>query len=272
MLVFDHLNRLLPDEYNRLLTSSAKGVATTGSLCLWCGNVDVRGADRQLGVKLCSLPSAHVSFPILTRDELLAAYIAISEDKKCRWGDAVLHLMLDLCGTDLALVKSATDYLHGDWSNPLHDQNVWDRVHEWLKDDETVDGYRVRLTALPSSSRTTLALIRFGGKPRCPRPEILEEVDDGLRRLWLDGFIMPNLLPGYYQVRNLVARFLLDETVIPELLFCRASNERTGALLQDAETMLRHVLASVFASMGVDIVRNRLETNATARRGDRQGT
>ena len=259
VVVLDHAGRLPPDTYRRLVASTAENADRTGDLCLWCGNLDARSADRELGVKLCSVPSAHVSFPMLTRDELLAAYRAIASDRGCRWGDAVLHLMLDLCGTDLALVKSATDYLHGDWSGRLYDESVWDRVHEWLNDDDTVDGYRERLSALPRSCETTLALVRFGGKAQCLRAELIEEVDDGLRQLCLDGFIIPNLLPGFYQLRNLVVRFVLDESVQPELLFRRATNERTAALLQDAETMLRQVLASVFGRIGVDDARKRLE-------------
>ena len=112
---------------------------------------------------------------------------------------------------------------------------------------------------MPESSEVALALIRFGGKPQCLRPELIEEVDDGLRRLCLDGFIIPNLLPGFYQLRNLVVRFLLDESIQPRLLFRRATNARALALLQDTETMLRQVLASVFVRIGVSATRARLE-------------
>ena len=259
IVVLDHAGRLLGDAYSRLVAFVAENTATSGQLCLWCGNLDARAADRELGVKLCSVPSAHVSFPIMTRDELLAVYRAIAGERACSWGDAVQYLMLDLCGTDLALVKSATDYLHGDWNDRLYDESVWDRVEEWLNEDETVDAYRARLSALPESSEVALALIRFGGKPQCLRPELIEEVDDGLRRLCLDGFIIPNLLPGFYQLRNLVVRFLLDESIRPRLLFRRATNERAAALLQDTETMLRQVLASVFARIGVGAARERLE-------------
>jgi hypothetical protein len=233
--------------------------AKTGDLCLWCGNLDARFADRQLGVKLCTVPSAHVSFPMLTRDELLAGYRTIADDRGCRWGDAVLYLMLDLCGNDLALVMSATEYLPGDWSDRLYEESVWDSVQEWLDDDATVDAYRARIGALPKSCEARLALIRFGGKPHCLRTELIEEVDDGLRRLCLDGFVIPNLLPGFYQLRNLVVRFLLDESVQPEQLFRRAANERAGALLQDTETMLRQVLAAVFGRIGPDAAREKLQ-------------
>src|SRR5262249_44739006 len=141
----------------------------------------------------------------------------------------------------------------------LYDESVWDRIQEWLKDDDTVDAYRARLSALPRSCEATLALVRFGGKPRCLRAELIEEADDGLRRLCLDGFLIPNLLPGFYQLRNLIVPFLLDESVQPESLFRRATNERAAALLQDAETMLRQVLVSVFVRIGLDVARERLE-------------
>ncbi len=285
VIVLDHVCRLPRDDYRRLLKLATDHAAGTGDLCLWCGNLDVRAADRQLGMKLCSVPSAHVtfpvvtrdelvqayrvlagergaahvSFPILTRDELAAAYQCIASERSCRWGDAVIYLMLDLCGTDLSLVKSATDYLHGDWSDRLYDESIWDRISEWLKEDDAVDAYRTRLNALPANCETILALVRFGGKPQCLRAELIEEADDGLRQLCLDGFIIPNLLPGFYQLRNLVVRFLLDESIQPELLFRRATNERAAALLQDTETMLRQVLASVFGRIGVDAAREKLE-------------
>jgi hypothetical protein len=259
VLLLDHVGRLSPEDYRRLVPVVAESAAKCQGLCLWCGNLDARKADRELGVKLCSVPSAHVSFPMFARDELLTAYRAVADDRGCRWGDAVLYLMLDLCGTDLALVKSATEYLPGDWSDRLYEESVWDRVQEWLDEDGTVDAYRARLGALPKSCETTLALIRFGGKPQCLRAELIEEVDDGVRRLCLDGFIIPNLLPGFYQVRNLVVRFLLDESIRPELLFRRAASERAAALLQDTETMLRQVLAAVFGRVGPTAAREKLE-------------
>jgi hypothetical protein len=143
--VLDHVGRLPPDDYRRLVNAMAESSPRRAKdLCLWCGNLDARNADRQFGVKLCSVPSAHVSFPMLTRDELLAGYRAIADERGCRWGDAVLYLMLDLCGTDMALVRSATDYLPGNWSDRLYEESVWDRVQEWLDDDATVDAYRAQ--------------------------------------------------------------------------------------------------------------------------------
>ena len=119
------------------------------------------------------------------------------------------------------------------------------------------------LAALKDDCGSTLALTRFGGKPRCLRAELIEESEDGLRKLSLHGLLIPNLLPGFYQLRNLVVRFLMDETVAPDLHFRRATNERAAALLQDAETMLRQVLAAVFRRLGPDAAREILQALPT---------
>ncbi len=259
VVILDHATSLSMEDYKRLLAITTEASAKNRDICVWCGNVDARGTDRGLGTKLCSVPSAHITFPVLSRDELLSAYRYVSDAKGCRWGDAVLYLMLDLCGTDLRLVNSITDHLHGDWSDRLYDDSVWDRIQEWLKVDEVVDSYRSSLAALREECGDTLALIRFGGKPRCARAELIDESDDGLRKLCLKGFLIPNLLPGFYQLRSLVVRFLLDESVAPEVHLRRATNERAAALLQDAETMLRQVLTAVFARVGLDAARTRLQ-------------
>lgn len=253
VVIMDHVATLAPDALQRLLQATYKAGEKNRDIFLWCGGVDARATS------ICSVPSAHVSFPVLSQHELLAAYKHIAAEHGCRWGEAILYLLLDLCGTDLSMVRSITDYLPGDWSDRLYDDTVWDRIGDWLKQDEKVDAYRSRLASLRRSCGDTIALVRFGGKPVCKRSELIEESDDGLRRLCLDGFLAPNLLPGFYQLRNLVVRFLLDESIQPELLFRRSANERAGALLQDAETMLRHVLASIFAVIGVDAAKERLE-------------
>jgi len=259
VIVLDHLTDLLFDDYKRCLQIVSLKTGETDDLCLWCGPLDARNADRNLGVKLCSVPSAHVSFPVLPRDELLSAYRAIAAAHGCRWGDAILYLLLDFCGGDLRLVEGATDYLHGDWSDRLYDESVWDRIREWLANDEAITGYCTRLNDLPPSCAAVLALVRFGGKPRCLRAEVIEEVDDALRRLCLTGFLIPNLLPGFYQLRNLAVRFLLDASIRPDLLFRRATNERAAQLLQDAETMFRQVLTAAFQRIGSERARELLE-------------
>jgi hypothetical protein len=253
VVILDHVANLPADSFRRLVDGASSASDRSRDIFLWCGSVDARAAN------LCSVPSAHVSFPVLSRHELLSAYRHIAAEEGCRWGDAVLYLLLDLCGTDLSLVRSITDYLTGDWSDRLYDDTVWDRISDWLEQDQRVDSYRSRLASLRADCADTLALVRFGGKPLCKRVELIEETDDGLRRLCLNGFLAPNLLPGFYELRNLLTRFLLDESMQLESLFRRATNERVGALLQDAEMMLRHVIASVFTVIGIDAAKAQLE-------------
>ena len=253
VVILDHVANLPPDSCRRLVEGTSSASDRSRDIFLWCGSVDARVAN------LCSVPSAHVSFPVLSRHELLSAYRYIAAEEGCRWGDAVLYLLLDLCGTDLSLVRSIADYLTGDWSDRLYDDTVWDRIGDWFEQDQRVDSYRSRLASLRADCADTLALVRFGGKPLCKRVELIEETDDGLRRLCLNGFLAPNLLPGFYELRNLLTRFLLDESMQLESLFRRATNERVGALLQDAEMMLRHVIASVFAVIGIDAAKAQLE-------------
>ena len=113
--------------------------------------------------------------------------------------------------------------------------------------------------------KALLQLLRLGGKLPCHREEICEETDDAIRLLYLQGFLVQNLLPGYYQLRNLLVRYLLLEDhegsadVRPENLFRRNTNERVGQLLQDAESTLRWVLWSVFAKLGAEEVQRVLE-------------
>jgi hypothetical protein len=200
----------------------------------------------------------------LPRDELLAVYQAIAAAKGCRWGEAILFLLLDLCGNDLALVERLAEYLYGDWTDRLYDATIWDRINQWLAKDPLVDSYRRRLKQLPEPSKKCLNLIRLGGKPPCPRLELLEEIDAARRLLCLQGFLVPNLLPGFYQLRNLTIRFLLYEPFRPDTLLRRATNERVSQLLQDVEMMLRSVLFSVFARYGEDQVQALL----TEKQGD----
>ena len=259
VIVLDHASSLLADDFKLCLETVHRKATETKSLCLWCGPLDARSIDRDFRIKICSVPSAHVSFPMLLRDEQLSVYKAISEQNDCHWGEAILYLMLDFCGNDFSLVAGATDYFHGDWSDKLYDESIWDRLKHWFDNDEVINSYRLRLKNLPRDCQDIITLVRFGGKPTCHRIEVLEEQDDALRILCLNGFLVQNLLPGFYQLRNLTVRSLLDDSIQPETLFRRATNERTGQLLQDAETMLRHVLKWAFERIGPESVRERLE-------------
>lgn len=265
IVILDHLAKLDTESQRLCVEAFRQRLPDLRATCLWSGPLDARVLDKDFGLRIHSSPRSHISFPLLARDEMLAAYRSIVEGERCRWGEAILYLALDFCGNDLALVKSMTEYLHGDWSDKLYDKTIWDRMTEWLRNDSSVDAYRQRITALAEPCRTYLALMRLGGKPPCPRAEVLEEVDDALRFLCLSGFIVPNLLPGFYQLRNLTIRFLICEPLKsvasdkPELLFRRSTNERIAQILQDVESMLRYVLLSVFGLIGQVEVRATLE-------------
>lgn len=92
----------------------------------------------------------------------------------------------------------------------------------------------------------------------------MEEPEAALRKLSLAGILIPNLLPGFYQLRNLTVHYLIDEhfsgerKAPSESLFRHATNERVGHLLQDAEMMLRAVIRSAFAGMSEAEVQARL--------------
>ncbi|HEY9074033.1 MAG TPA: hypothetical protein VIN67_07855, partial [Desulfobaccales bacterium] len=259
VLIMDNAAGLPREDLAAWLNYVQEKVPALSAACLWVGPWDARSIYEDFRVRLHAVPRSHITFPILSRDEALAVYRAIGEANGCVWGEAILFLLLDFCGNDLSLVRGAAEYLYGDWSDRLYDVNVWDRVGDWLAHDLSVQHYRGRLQHLPESSRLYLNLIRLGGKPPCLRAELLEEVNPDLRRLSLQGFLVPNLLPGFYQLRNLTIRFLLQEPFKPEFLFRRAANERVAQLLQDVETMLRSVLFHVFGNLEAAEVRQLLE-------------
>jgi hypothetical protein len=265
VLIIDHADHLSPEDFQtwvETLRAKAPAIAAT---CLWVGPLDARAVSNDYGVSIHSVPKSHVTFPALPRDEALAAYRAIAEANDCHWGEAILFLLFDFCGNDLSLVRGAAEYFYGPWTDKLYDASIWDRLDAWLKNDPKIDACRQRLNFLPESCREILALMRLGGKPQCPRSELLEEMNPALRQLCLQGFLVHNFLPGFYQLRNLTVQFLLYEQAKPwdgyrpEILFRRATNERTARLLQDAEVMLRSVLFSVFQRLGETEVRTTLE-------------
>lgn len=270
--VIDHAAGLSANQLGLLLDAAAEAGAHGKATCLWLGPLDARRIEAETGKRIHAVPRSHVSFPLLPRDELLALYRSIGEAARCKWGEPILFLLLDLCGNDLSLVHSATEYLYGDWTSKLYDENIWDRVGAWLREDAVVNQYRTRLAELPELAREYLRLLRLGGKPPCQRPDVLEELDDALRLLWLQGFLVPNLLPGFYQLRNLTMRVLISEAdepwsfFGPDFLFRRSNNERIGQLLQDAETMLRGLLLAVFHRIGPE----RVEQVLRGKQSDRE--
>ena len=250
ILIIDHAASLHPEDFRFLIENVQRQSARIAGIILWAGQLDTRKIYDRFGVRIHTIPKSHISFPTLPRDEILAVYNAIAEANDCRWGEAIMFLLLDFCGNDFSLLQGATEYLYGDWSDKLYDESIWDRVTEWLANDAVVDEYRQCLNRLSEPCKQYLDLIRLGGKPPCPRAELLEEVDSALRELCLQGFLVQNHLPRFYQLRNLTIRFLIHEPLSPYALFRRASNERVGQLLQDVETMLRCTVFSTFNNLG----------------------
>jgi hypothetical protein len=259
VFIIDHAAGLPCKDLQVWLTALLRQAPHQAVTNLWVGALDARAINEKFHVPLYSVPKSHITFPILSRDEALGAYRAIGEANDCDWGEAILYLLLDLCGNDLSLVRGAAEYLYGDWRDNLYDINVWDQLSNWLEQDPRVDQYRTFLHYLPDASKRYLDLIQIGGKPLCLRQDLREEVNTDLRRLVLRGFLVHNLLPGFYQLRNLTIRFLLQEPFKPNLLFRRAANERVAQLLQDVETMLRGALFHVFGNLEETDVRELLE-------------
>jgi hypothetical protein len=265
ILIIDHAANLSQEDFKIWIENVSQKAPEIGAACLWVGSLDARGILDELGTRIHAIPKSHITFPVLPRDETLAAYRAIAEANDCRWGEAILFLLFDFCGNDLSLVRGAAEYLYGDWTDKLYDASIWDRIEAWLANDSVVNTYRERLNSLSEPCREYLALMRLGGKPPCPRPELLEEVEPALRHLCLQGFLIHNFLPGFYQLRHLTIQFLLHEQAKPwdgyrpEILFRRATNDRAARLLQDSEVMLRSVLRSVFQRLGETEVRTLLE-------------
>ena len=265
ILFIDHAGYLLPDDHKMWMRAIHEKLTSSDITSFWVGSLDARSIYNEFGFRIHARPRAHISFPVLPRDELLSTYRLIAENSGCKWGESILFLLLDLCGNDLNLVYGITEYLYGDWTSKLYDISIWDRINEWLANDLVVSDYRQRLNELPEPCKRYLTLIRLGGKPPCFRTELLEEVDDALRTLYLGGFIIPNLLPGFYQLRNLTihsivqAPFVRSNRFALQLLFRKATNMHVTIIIQDIETMMRSMLFSAFQMLGETEVRTILE-------------
>ncbi|GEM_PF-2086771 len=264
--IIDHANDLLSDDFQSLLKKTAQIADGRVRNYLWVGPLDARVIFEEHGVRINSVPKSHICFPNLQRDELLSIYRFISTTRDCNWGDAILFLILDWCGNDLALVEGLTEFLHGKWTDNLYDESVWDRVDDWLRADPHAERYRQRLRELSEHNGSLIQQLSLGAKPPCHREDIYQETDGGLRSSYLKGVLVQNLLPTFYQLRNLLVRYLLLEQsykskgFCPKILFRRFTNERVGQLLQDAETMVRSVLSFQFQQLGEVKVREILSS------------
>ena len=191
---------------------------------------------------------------------------AVTQD--CEWGEAIHYFLYDWCGSDLALVDGLASYLYGNWKERLYDETVTDCLDQWLKADPVVQKYRRSLTDLDGPSVKYIRLLCSGGKLPCHAPGIEHETDQALRALYFGGFVTANLIPGFYQFRNLTVKLLAFQThvgasITSASLVRKSSNTRVNAIIQDTELSLRHLLARCFASIGFEKTRQMLERTKT---------
>jgi hypothetical protein len=256
VIVVDHAG-LLPLDQLQSVAAHMREIALKNSTAfLWLGALDTRSIKAATGFDLHTDTRTHLCLPELARDDLLRLYQAIAtRDERFwgQWGEAMLYFVLDWCGNDLALVEELVEHFYGDWTQRIYDESVVECLRNWLAESPAVGAYRNRLAALPEPCKKHLRLLCAGGKLILHRPEIHLETSEDIRRLALSGFLCTNLLPGYYQFRNLLARYVVEEqsgtAPAPIELLRRSANGRVNALLQDIEVALRAMLRNVFRQM-----------------------
>ena len=264
ILVVDHASDLDPVEVDSMCRTVLTRPGPPVHAMFWVGNIDIRALHACGVPRLHATPRTHFMVPDLAPDDLVQIYREIARAHECDWGEALLHFILDWCGNDLALVGSVTEYFYGNWQSDLQDGAVADCLGRWLAEDRLVEEYRQNLQSLPDPCKTQLRLLGIGGKLPCTRREIDQEVDDHVRLTFFRGVLAGNLLPGYYQFRNLTMRYLWSEIddfgkpLSPLALLRGSANARVNQLLQDIEWSLRHLLARVLKNLGIDESRERL--------------
>ena len=268
VLVIDHCGEMEHrdlNDLNQAVTISAPGRFHAR---LWVGCLDCRSPEVEGSLPIIRDPKNLVLMPEHHRDDLLRIYRAIGRKQECEWGEAILYFLHDWCGSDLSLVQGISTYLYGDWKDRLYDESVGECLDRWLKDDVVVGKYRITLKRMEGTARDYVRLLCSGGKVPWRAAAIEHETDSALRGLFFSGIVTPNLIPGFYQFRNLTVKLLaMCEYVGTEIasttLLRRSSNARTNVLLQDAEISLRHLLARCFRQMGFDAVKQKLEATKT---------
>jgi hypothetical protein len=273
VVLIDHAASL-PLAELKLVVARVREISTQNpTALLWLGSLDTRTTKAATGIELHTDTRTHLCLPELGRDDLLRLYRAISSRGERfwgQWGEAMLYFVLDWCGNDLALVEELVEHFYGDWTQRIWDESVAECLKNWLADSPSIRAYRARFAALPDPCKAHLRLLCSGGKLIFHRPEIHLETCDKMRRLFLDGFLCANLLPGYYQFRNLLARYVVEEQLGVDLapigLLRRSANGRVNELLQDVEVALRAMLRNVFRQMTPADVQSLLQGIKTERK------
>jgi hypothetical protein len=234
------------------------------------GNLDCRSLEDKFGINLAAEPRYVFQIPEYNSEQLLSLYTAIGERQESQWGEAILHTLLDWCGTDLALAESLGAQFYGNWrDNIIYDETVAECIGRWLKSDALVDKYRQTFYEFAEPAKVYVRLLNSGGKVPSHSPYCNQEPEGSIRELFMLGLISTNLLPGFYQYRNLTVRFLalqsdLEAPPVDALdLLRKYSNGRIGAILQDTELSLRLLVLRCFTRMGYDAVRNKLLNTRT---------
>lgn len=237
---------------------------------VWIGNLDCRTVEDLAGVYLATEPRFVFQIPEYNADLLLSLYSSLADRQESQWGEAILYMLLDWCGTDLALAESLGAHFYGNWRDSvLYEETVAECIGRWLKSDPLVAGYRQTFQQLNEANRGVVRLLNSGGKIPCHSPFCTQEPDPCIRYLYMSGAISMNLLPGFYQYRNLTVRLLAlqSEPDAPQVdmldLLRKHSNGRIAAVLQDAELSLRLLVLKCFSRIGYAAVRQNLMSTRT---------
>lgn len=273
VIVVDHITTLPPEQLPGVVTRLRDVAGQNSSALLWVGALDAKSIKAASGIDLHTDARTHLCLPELGQDDLLRLYREIAERGERfwgKWGEAMLYFVLDWCGNDLALVEELVEFFYGDWTQRIYDESVSKCLEHWLTESAGVRAYRERFAALPEACKAQLRLLCGGGKLVLHRPEVHLETSEEIRRLFLAGFLCGNLLPGYYQFRNLLARCVVEEQTgilqAPADLLRRAANGRVNALLQDVEVALRAMLRTVFRQMSPADMQALLKARPTERK------
>jgi hypothetical protein len=265
VIIIDHGNSLTLTQLEMLSKRLSQLAVRNLITMLWLGALDVRSIKAVIGVELKIDTRTHLCLPELASDDLIRLYRSIADAHECQWGQAMLYFALDWCGNDLTLAKGLAQYFYGNWRERVYDESIAECLTNWLTENEVVNNYRERLRALPQTCLDQLLHLCRGGKLLSHRPEIHLETSEEIRRLFLNGFLCTNLLPGYYQFRNLLSWYVVEERAAlnpaPISLLRRSANARVNDLLQDIELSLRAMLRTVFRQMSPDHVQKLLKNH-----------
>jgi hypothetical protein len=266
VLVMDNCSTLPAADVKQIVGVLREAKKARKITVLWVGNVDCALVQGVADFTPHEQPESHICYPQLTEGDLLQIYQAIASHRGCVWGEAFLYFALDWCANDLASIQALARQFYGDWKDRVYDETVAEYLIAWLAKEIRVERMRIcakTLTASPSE-RSLLVRLVTGGKLEQHGTELHHERDSAVRGLYLRGFLAPNLLPKHYRFRNLLARYVAEESLghKPDVLalFRLGANGRIGDMLQDIEASLREMVRAAFRLMQPPEVKSLLES------------